>query len=414
MAHHGSYLGELRQHARPLAAACLGSGTSIALFAYTNSVFSPFLIKEFGWSRAQFALVGLTMFASLLTLPVIGRLTDRFGVRRVALFGALTVPLCFVGYAMQQGSFTYFLAVATAILICGSTTSTLTYTRLVAESFDRATGLALTVVNSVPAVLAIVLVPLLNHSIETIGWRYSYLCLGALTLVCGLGAVALIPPLKPQVASEEGGAAQPGARTLGPKPGDYRLILRSRVFWVIIIGMFFCLLQTPLHSAQMNIMLLDNGLTTQAAANIVSVYALGTIVGRLACGLALDRYSTRMVTWISMAIPAFGYLLLGTEINTIPMITFAMFLVGLSIGAESDLVSYLVARYFQIRIYNTTLSLLFSVSFLASASGAMAISLTLRLWDSFSPFLYLVAGAITLGSLLFLLLPRDRDFAKIG
>ena len=45
-----SYLGELRQHARPLTAASLGAGVSLPFFAYTNTVFSPFLIKEFGWS----------------------------------------------------------------------------------------------------------------------------------------------------------------------------------------------------------------------------------------------------------------------------------------------------------------------------------------------------------------------------
>src|SRR5690348_11824152 len=80
-----SYLGELRNNVRPLLGASLGIGTSLPLFAYTNSAFAPFLIEEFGWSRAQFALIGLTMFAALPFFPVIGRLTDRFGVRRVAL-----------------------------------------------------------------------------------------------------------------------------------------------------------------------------------------------------------------------------------------------------------------------------------------------------------------------------------------
>ena len=44
-----SYLGELRQNLRPLAAASLATGTSLPLFAYTNSIFAPHLIKDFGW-----------------------------------------------------------------------------------------------------------------------------------------------------------------------------------------------------------------------------------------------------------------------------------------------------------------------------------------------------------------------------
>jgi MFS family permease len=164
----------------------------------------------------------------------------------------------------------------------------------------------------------------------------------------------------------------------------------------------------------MNIMLMDNGLTTGLAANVVQFYAFGTIVGRIGCGLALDRYNTPIVTALSMGLPAIGYLLLGSSLDSLNVITFAMFLVGLSVGAESDLISFLVARYFKIRIYATTLSLVHVCSFAASATGALSISLTLKLTDSFAPFLFLVAGAITVGSLLFLFLPKSRDMDKIG
>ena len=115
-----------------------------------------------------------------------------------------------------------------------------------------------------------------------------------------------------------------------------------------------------------------------------------------------------------MGLPAVGYLLLGTSLDELTIITAAMFLVGLSVGAESDLISYLVARYFNLRIYNTTLGLLFMASFTGSALGALSISLTLKLSDSFAPFLFLVSGTITLGSLLFLALPKSRDFVKVG
>ena len=406
-----SYLGELRQNMRPLLAASIGSGTSLPLFAYTNSVFAPHLIKEFGWSRSQFALIGLTMLTTLFVLPFIGRFTDKLGVRRVALIGTILVPVCFVGYAIQQGSFAFFVFVATSILAVGSMTSTLVYTRLIAESFVKAQGLALTIVNCTPAVLAIVLLPLINWTIETIGWRSSYLILGAFTLVAGVIAIYLIPARPPAAAAATG---QTASHQLGSMRADFGVIVRNKVFWVIMIAMFLCLLQTPLHASQMNLMLIDNDLSPQTAANIVSVYAFGTIVGRLACGLALDRYSTPIVTFASMIIPALGYFVLGTEINTLWVVTAAMFLVGLSVGAESDLIAFLVARYFKLRIYSSTLSLIFCCSFLASASGAAGISLTLKLTDSYSPYLFVVAGSILVGSFLFLLMPKAKGFEKIG
>lgn len=406
-----SYLGELRSNVRPLVAASLGVGTSLPLFAYTNSVFAPHLIEAFGWSRAQFALIGLTMLATLPFLPLIGRITDKVGVRKVALTGTLLILPCFIAYSLMTGSFVLYLVLFTFVLIVASMTGQLVYTRVIAENFSRATGLALTVVNIAPAALAIPIIPLLNLMIEEIGWRTSYVVLGVFCFVCGLAAVSLLPRHRP---------VEPEADLHVPAPfeeekrGDYRIILSSKLFWLIMIAMFLCLLQTQLHSSQMNLMLIDQGLTIQTAANIASVYAAGTIVGRIACGLALDKFPTPIVTFVSMFLPAIGFFLLGTSLDAQVVIAASMFLVGLSVGAETDIISFLVARYFKIRIYNTTLGLLMTCSFLASATGALGVSYTLSVYDSFEPFLFVIAGSIVIGSLLFLLMPRSRGHPKIG
>lgn len=407
-----SYLGELRRNIRPLVAASLGVGTSLPLFAYTNSVFAPHLIEAFGWSRAQFALIGTTMLATLPFLPLIGRVTDKIGVRRVALTGTLLILPGFIGYSLMTGSFELYLVLFTAVLIFASMTGPLVYTRIVAENFERTRGLALTIVNCAPAVLAVPLIPLLNVMIEEIGWRMSYVALGSFCFVCGMIAILLLPASRPAV--EAGPEVEVSAPFQETRRGDYRIILRSRLFWLILVAMFLCLLQTQLHSSQMNLMLIDQGLTMQTAANIASVYAFGTIVGRIACGLALDRFPTPIVTFVSMVLPAVGFFLLGTRLDGEGVIAVAMFLVGLSVGAESDIIPFLVARYFKVRIYNTTLGLLMTCSFLASATGALGVSYTLSRFDSFEPFLWVIAGSILVGSLLFLLMPKSRNLPKIG
>lgn len=404
-----SYLGEFRRNIRPLAAASIGSGTGLPLIAYTNSVFAPHIVKQFGWSRAQFALVGLAMLSTLLILPIVGRLTDRLGVKPVALLGSVLLPLCFVGYSLMQGSFGYFLFLSAAVLAVGSMTSALVYTRLIAESFDKAQGLALTVVNCAPAFLAMVTMPGLNWIIETYGWRLAYIAFGVFTLVGGLLANLLIP--KTQTVDHS--VPQP-VRALAPARGDFGIIVRSRLFWIIALAFFLCLLGTPLHASQMNMMLVENGLTMQNAANVVSIYAASTIVGRIACGVALDRFPTPYVAAASMFLPAIGLFMLATSFNTLPVVTLAMILVGIYVGAESDIMAYLVARYFKLKVYNSTLSLLYCCTFLAAAGGAGGISLSLKLTDSFSPFMYVISGTIVIGSLLFLLLPKCPDFEKIG
>ena len=405
-----SYLGELRQNIRPLAAASLGVGSSLPLFAYTNSVFAPFLIKEFGWSRSQFALVGLTLIVTMIALPFIGRLTDRLGVRPIALLGTALLPFCFIAYSQMQGSFLVFVMVFSAVLLIASMTSAMVYTRLIAENFERARGLALTIVNCAPAVLAMAAIPFLNISIEKFGWRTAYLALGLLVLALGAAALLVIPRATPKQAAMLEEAAEPQHRAWEACAA----ILRNKVTIVLVVAFFLCLLQVPLHATQMSLMLLDNGITAQSAANIVSVYAFGTIVGRILCGLALDRFSAPLVSAISMGLPAIGYLVLATNLDGVSVIVFAMFTIGLSVGAESDLFAFLVARYYKLRIYNLTLSLLTASAFLASAAGAVLASAALQLTDSFSPLLYLIAVTVTVGSAVFLLLPKSKDFEKIG
>ena len=59
---------------------CLGVS---ALPIYTAGVFIPHLEKEFGWGRAELSLAILLFTLALaVASPVVGRVIDRFGVRR--------------------------------------------------------------------------------------------------------------------------------------------------------------------------------------------------------------------------------------------------------------------------------------------------------------------------------------------
>jgi MFS family permease len=400
------YWEELRRNRRSLVSASLGSGVGLMLMSYASTIFAPYLVKEFAWSRAQFALIGLAMFSTLIALPFIGRTTDRFGVRRAAIVGALGIPACLFAYSLMTGSFIVYFLISSAILILGSFTSPVVYTRLIAADFREARGLALTVVTVSPALFGAVMAPLLTDAIEAWGWRAGYRVLAAFILVCGLSAIALIPRQDRETVKLRSARAKPAR-------ADFRLILRSGPFWIIFVAMFLCTLPTPLHASQMALMLRDNRLDATHAAAMISVYGIGTVIGRFACGIALDKLPTPPVAVVSMLLPAFGFALLATSLDALPAIGVAMFLIGLAVGAEGDLQSFLVARHFDLRIFSTTLSLVYCGVFAASASGAALVSLTLKLTDSFTPFLVAVAVTVTVGSLLFALLPRHAG-AKIG
>ena len=90
--------------------------------------------------------------------------------------------------------------------------------------------------------------------------------------------------------------------------------------------------------------------------------------------------------------PAIGLFILGTDYDTVLAISFAMALFGFAVGAENDLISFLIARYFKLRIFSLTSSLLMCSGLLASSIGAIAISRTLATADTYAPYLYFVSG----------------------
>src|SRR3546814_14812328 len=86
-----------------------------------------------------------TLFRSFC-MPIIGRLTDRFGVRRIAATGVLAMPLSFIAFSLYRGGIGGYVVIYALQLIFGTATSATVYSRLVAERFNLARGLALALV----------------------------------------------------------------------------------------------------------------------------------------------------------------------------------------------------------------------------------------------------------------------------
>lgn len=396
-----AYFGELLQNWRVLLAAGLGMAVGLQMFSYITSIFAPFLIKEFGWARSTFALIGFTMLVTLPTMPIAGRLADRFGAKRMAAIGVALLPLVIWSFSRIDGQFrTYFICSA-GVMAVGCLTSPVTYTRLIVEKFDKARGLALTIVMSAPALTGIFVPPFLTGFMADHGWRDAYQVLAAFVLVAGVIAILLIPkgcgdapPRKVKAAS-------------APRERHFGEVLATPAFWAIFAGVLLTTLHTPLHGSQFVVLLNEQGLDGMAAARMVQVYSLGTLIGRIACGLALDHYSSRIVAALSMVLPAFGLSLLASPFDAAWAIGLAVFLVGVTVGAEGDLLSFLVGRYFRMEIFGTALGLCYCALYIASLSGVMLNSALLRAYDTFAPFLWITAGSVLIGSLLFLRLPEQ-------
>jgi predicted MFS family arabinose efflux permease len=394
-----TYLGELRQNWRYAAAAMIGMGFGYSLFFYAGSIFAPPLIGEFGWSKAQFALLGTILLVNLVCLPAVGRLTDMFGVRRIAAVGIVAGPLLFVALSMIGGSFAVFLALNFAMAILfGTTTSSTVFGRLVAQRFDRARGLALSLMACAPAAAAAIATPVLGNVIDTHGWRAAYVALAVLTALTCSFALVLIPRDDPDDRN--------APRANGPALRDYPEIFRAPTFWVLIAAMLLCNLTTMVFLSQLKLILGDRAVDSTTSTWMVSLYVTGMLVGRFLCGLALDRFPAHIVSGVCMAMPAVGIFILASGITSLTLLMAAVATIGIALGAELDIGGYLVMRYFRRQVYSTVYSILSSMIGLSGAAGALLLSFTLRTTGGYALFLWIAGVALIAGAVLFLSLGR--------
>lgn len=406
-----SYVQEFRDEWRSWIGAALGLSVGAGAQAYSNSLFAPHMISEFGWSRALFALQGTLSIAMFAIIPIIGRLTDLFGSRRIAFFGVLAMPLAFLAFSLQTGDITLFFLLSILKMLIGATTATLVYCRVVALNFTIARGLALAICTSAPALLMTFCAPILGVLIENHGWRAGYQALALISLSIGLVAIWILP-------SRVGGDAEPPSLVAEPAASegrnarkDYGAIIESRVFWLILAAMFLCNATSVITTSQFGLMLVDQGLSLPSVPWLISLYAGSVVIGRFACGLALDRVPPHLVATISMAMPAIGILMLSGQFGVTAVIVSSVMFVGLAQGAEGDLVAYMVAHYFPNTIYGSVAGLISAGMSLSAAAGALLLSYVLYLTDSFVPFLQLMGVATLAGATLFMFLPKHPKTA---
>lgn len=393
-----TYLEELRANWRPLAGATIGLSSGFTALAFTNSIMGPHLIRAFGWSQADFALLGTAGMIGLIALPVAGRLVDSLGVRRTASIGFIAGPISFLVMSQMSGNFTLYMAlVMLQNLLCMTTTATV-FTYAVVEHTSKARGMALAIAASGPALAIAVLGPMLNNYVADHGWRNGFIALAIYIAVGGILSISLVPPSRDKPKS--------GAPRRKNTKEAYLHLAAMPAFWIMLGAIVMSNISQFMTNSQLGVVLQAYGSSTKQISGMISTFAIGVLIGRFACGLALDRLPAPLVAVLVMAIPPIGQFMIAADLNSPVMLYAAVALLGLSYGGEGDLISYLVARSFGIELFGTVMGIMVAAITLGSTGGAFLLRLTLQQTGSYGTFL-VVSGVIALiGSLLFLLLPK--------
>jgi MFS family permease len=392
---------------RVVLAACLGvMGGFGSLFVYTFTVFVKPLGAEFGWNRESvslgFAIAAMTVG---LSSPLIGRLIDRFGPRRVIL-PCMTVFGCGVAsLALLHSGLWQFYATCFVIGVVGNGAAHLAYARSISTWFQRRLGVALAFV-MVGAGLGAMILPVVAQSVVSrSGWRAAYVSLGVLALLLGL-------PLSWRYIVERG-SAQKRSAPVSHSGLTWQQGLRSFSFWIIVAVLFVSSISMNGAITHLSALLTDRGITAQEAALCASILGGSSVLGRIGTGWLLDRFFGARVAFVVSLLTAAGIFLLARA-NSFAAAGFAAALIGIGAGGEAAITPYLLTRYFGLRDFST----LYGVTWtFYAASGAVGPVLLGRAFDSTGSYvslLSILALALSLAAAMNLLLPQYSASTATG
>ena len=395
---------EFRRNWRVLAGAFIGIGTSLSLNSYILSTFQPYFLNSFGWTKPQWAALGAVQLLVVIALPVVGRMADVIGVWRTAAIGAVSFPLFLLAIALMDGNITHYLMIYIAQTVLGATATSTVYARVVAERFSKNRGLALGLCSAGSPLVAAAGSPLVSAFVRDHGFRAGYI---AVALFCAVGSVLTLWLL--WGVEQRRKPRSPEQRGLG----DYRAVFAMPVFWFMMLALFLVNLPFSLATAQLKLVVAEQGLPDATAAIIVSAFAIASMAGRWVFGFAIDRLPAHRVAATGFGLPIIGLLLLVSPLNTLPWIMFAMVLIGTAFGSEADIIPYLVTKRFGIARFGTVLGLMMAATGAALGLGTVLLAVVLKLTGSFDAYLLICAGAALIGSLMFLMLGAKRFAAEI-
>ena len=374
----------------------IGVGVSSLPF-YTQGLFIEAWIADFGWTRAQASLgiLGSTL-ALAAVLPFIGSIVDRYGLVTPVMISLLGLSLAYVLLGMFVQSIATFVILAMLQAILGSASSPLAYTRAINAVFNKQRGLALGVALSGAGVAATFGPTLISNAIDAFGWRGAYYAMALFTLV--VGAVIIL------VLSRLNGAKTAVNIDMEAANRDFLVAKASRTYWTIMAAIFCLSLGLGGLMIHFVPILLDVGFATNAAVKIAGVIGIAVVLGRLLVGFAVDRiFAPRVAIAILLACISgvLALALLGSVV-ALP----AAFVIGFSVGAEVDLIGYLVARYFGMHAYGQIYGRQYSTFLIATGLSPVILGAVRDATGTYTASLFTAAAFMVISAALFAKLPK--------
>ena len=273
---------------------------------YSFGVFYVAVLKEYGWGRAETAgAFSLAMVIHALFAMATGTLIDRFGPRTLFPLGATFLAMGLLAASRITAIWHLYLFFGVIMAMGINTLAFAPHMSRIPRWFTRRRGLAGGLVVAGIGVGTMVMAPMIQFMIGTVGWRTAFLILAGIVIGMIVPMTVLFQRRSPEevgqfpdgiVPNSDGTrahqpeASQKDSRACDlPEQWTVRATLCTRAFWWMTLVNFAAGFTTNTLVVHQAAHVVDAGYTPTLAASIVGFVGLLRSVGGVLCSHFSDR-----------------------------------------------------------------------------------------------------------------------------
>jgi MFS family permease len=336
----------------------LGSISSIGMWSVPVAL--PPVQADFAVARGDASMpFTMTMIGFALGGVIMGRLSDRFGIRAPIVCGAVALGIGYIAAGFAPNLMVF--ALVHALIGIGASA---TFGPLMADTsqwFMRRRGIAVAVVSSGNYVGGAFWPPVVHHFIAADGWRATHIGLGVACALAMLPFLLLLRRRAPMQATAEADAyAAAAGRSLGCSPNTLMAML-------CLAGLACCV---AMAMPQVHIVAYcgDLGYGVARGAEMLALMLGFGIISRIASGVIADRIGgvpTLLLSSALQGLALFLYLFFDGLVSL--YVISALF--GLFQGGIVPMYAIIVRDYFPPQEAGTRIGIILMATLLGMALG---------------------------------------------
>ncbi len=386
-----------------------------AIFFGFTAFFEP-IVQEFGWSYTAVSIgVALRGLEMGILAPLIGFLVDRFGSRKLVLFGVITVGFGLILISQTQSLVTLYAGFLLLSLGAGGCASVVLFTA-VANWFRRNIGKALGIAACGFGAGGLI-IPLVPWLIDAYGWRTALVILALGMWAIGI-PLALVIRDKPEQYGylPDGGVMSAITLSSQTEPEEiensFVEVIKGRTLW--FIGLAEAMRWIILTAVVVHIMpyLTSIGVSRANAALVTAAIPLVSLIGRFGFGWLGDTFDKRYLMAITYGLTGLGMLALSYSSVWLVMFLF-LICFPLAHGGGVTLRGAMMSEYFGRSSFGKALGTIMGISSIGGILGPILAGWTFDTRGSYQ-LIWLVFCGLTIISVAIILMVKPAANSGLG